>query len=212
MDGAKLRNGTKTSCGCKRKKPRNGRFVDMTGKKIGKWTVLKRAPDHINKNGSRSVKWICQCECGEIRSLFAGCLKSGGSKSCGCIGKSIGEHDIEQYLQENEIAHSREYAFPDLLSSKNYPLRFDFYIYDKNNPDNFFLLEYQGEQHFYEDDNIQFGYQQRVFTDKQKKEYCKEHNYKFYEITYKDETIPKLKQILVKENMLHDNTVLSIAA
>lgn len=56
-----------------------GKRIDMTGAKIGCWTVLKRDPESKN-----TVKWICRCQCGKEKSITAGHLRDGSSLSCGC--------------------------------------------------------------------------------------------------------------------------------
>ena len=53
---------------------------DLTGRRFGKWTVLKL--DHHNTR-PRS-RWICRCDCGRVFPVYATNLKSGHSKSCGC--------------------------------------------------------------------------------------------------------------------------------
>lgn len=53
---------------------------DMTGKRIGKWTVLGR---HL-ASGYRAM-WTCQCVCGTIRPVNGVSLRSGISLSCGCF-------------------------------------------------------------------------------------------------------------------------------
>lgn len=60
-----------------------GKFIDLTGKKFGKLTVIKRMPN--NKFGV--LYWLCQCECGEQTIVRGNRLKSGHTKSCGCIKK-----------------------------------------------------------------------------------------------------------------------------
>ena len=39
---------------------------DLTGKKFGLWTVLYRDTE---KHNTRDVRWICECECGTIKSV-----------------------------------------------------------------------------------------------------------------------------------------------
>lgn len=51
------------------------------GDKINRWTLLEK----INKSGR--VYYKCQCECGTIKEVRADHLKSGSSKSCGCLQK-----------------------------------------------------------------------------------------------------------------------------
>lgn len=58
--------------------------IDLTGKKFGRLTVLYRDP---NKDKSRQARWICKCECGNIKSYLSSALRNGGTVSCGCYGQ-----------------------------------------------------------------------------------------------------------------------------
>ena len=58
---------------------------DLTGQKFGRWTVIKRGEDKIDKNGRHRTSWICKCECGNIKNVVSQALTSGDSKSCGCL-------------------------------------------------------------------------------------------------------------------------------
>ena len=60
--------------------------------------------------------------------------------------ESKASKEIENFFIKNNIIYKKEYTFDDLISSKNYYLRFDFAIFKDNNL--LFLLEYDGEQHF----------------------------------------------------------------
>ena len=74
-----LNNGKHNSCGCvKRDGTRQPSFVDLTGKKFGKWEVIKRK---IIKD---RTYWLCKCECGNTNHIMSSTLNSGHSKSCGC--------------------------------------------------------------------------------------------------------------------------------
>lgn len=55
--------------------------IDLTGKKFGKLTVLKKL--NYSKSG-HSYYWECKCECGKIIKVSANNLKSNHTKSCGC--------------------------------------------------------------------------------------------------------------------------------
>lgn len=57
---------------------------DLTGKKFGYWTVLERDKE---KHNTRDVRWICQCECGTIKSVLGKYLRNQKSISCGCSKK-----------------------------------------------------------------------------------------------------------------------------
>ncbi|NCB40542.1 MAG: hypothetical protein EOM80_17415 [Erysipelotrichia bacterium] len=54
---------------------------DMTGKKFGKWIVLHR--DYQAKIGTGvHTRWICQCECGQIKSVDGKTIRRGKSTQC----------------------------------------------------------------------------------------------------------------------------------
>jgi len=58
-----------------------GKFIDLTGQRFGRLTVISRA-----ENAKRgSARWHCKCDCGKVTIVVAGSLKSGNTKSCGCI-------------------------------------------------------------------------------------------------------------------------------
>jgi hypothetical protein len=56
---------------------------DLSGQTFNRWNVIKLDKRDINHDS----KWICKCECGKIKSVYAGSLKSGQTKSCGCWNK-----------------------------------------------------------------------------------------------------------------------------
>ena len=89
LDPCNVKNGTIKSCGCLLKESAAERnFKDLTGKKIGRWTVLEQVP-----NNNDFVMWKCQCECGEVRNIFSNSLLNGVSKSCGCY-KADRAHEL----------------------------------------------------------------------------------------------------------------------
>jgi len=60
-------------------------FVDYTGFKTGKVTVLSFDSWHVQPSGQRKSKWLCQCECGnKFVAMGANLKKEGHTTSCGC--------------------------------------------------------------------------------------------------------------------------------
>lgn len=55
------------------------RVVDLTGRRFGKLTVIRRGENH-----GHYLKWICQCDCGNVKESTGNHLKNGSVKSCGC--------------------------------------------------------------------------------------------------------------------------------
>lgn len=60
------------------------KFIDMTGKKFGKWTVLSLAEPIKDKRGYNVHRWNCRCECGVEKCVIGTTLRNGRSSSCGC--------------------------------------------------------------------------------------------------------------------------------
>jgi hypothetical protein len=65
----------------------HGSALDLRGKKFGKLTAIEA----LAERKSRSIVWLCRCDCGNMAKVTASRLKSGGTKSCGCLllGKDI---------------------------------------------------------------------------------------------------------------------------
>lgn len=62
-------------------------FINLTGSKFEKLTVICED----GKSGSDRL-WLCQCQCGNITHVAGANLRSGATKSCGCILKQS-SHD-----------------------------------------------------------------------------------------------------------------------
>jgi hypothetical protein len=70
-----------TSCSSSHQVPMY-RFDDLTGRRIGRLQVLRRA---------ESIKgasiWLCQCDCGTVKNIRGQYLRNGNAVSCGCYQK-----------------------------------------------------------------------------------------------------------------------------
>lgn len=58
------------------------KLIDLTGQKFNRLTVLHK--DNNKKTNSGSY-WICQCDCGTIKSIKSSSLRRGEIQSCGCL-------------------------------------------------------------------------------------------------------------------------------
>ena len=83
-----LTTGLVKSCGClndeKRRTP-DSRRKDYVGKRFGRLTVIERAPNKFNKDGSQKSAWLCRCDCGNEVVVRQKNLEKGTSRSCGCL-------------------------------------------------------------------------------------------------------------------------------
>lgn len=77
-----LRSGHTRSCGCI---GNSKQFEDLTGIKFGRWIILKR----VENTELGQARWLCKCECGNEGVRFTQQLKSGISKSCGCLKREL---------------------------------------------------------------------------------------------------------------------------
>jgi len=84
VDASKLRTSATKSCGC----IRSG---ILPGQVFSHLTVRTR--DHEK---SRYIYWICACICGNTTSVPTHRLKSGKTKSCGCLQKEIAASIIKK--------------------------------------------------------------------------------------------------------------------
>ncbi len=101
-------------------------------------------------------------------------------------------------LHKHGIPYKVEVSFPDLLSEKGNPLRFDFAILNENN-DIKYLIECQGKQH-YEIGGGYGGYSSlnaRQRRDEQKRKYAQEHSLRLIEIPYTYDTYEKEEEYLI---------------
>ncbi len=61
------------------------RVNDLTYQKFDRLTALRRVAN--NKYGQ--ARWLCQCECGRMTEVGTQSLRSGNTRSCGCLRKEI---------------------------------------------------------------------------------------------------------------------------
>lgn len=93
--GSSLKKGTPKSCGCMRyiltgesiKNNYKDKAKEMIGKKFNKLTVLRLDENHSITNKNDNFYYICQCECGNIKSIPKRGLVNGTTISCGCYQK-----------------------------------------------------------------------------------------------------------------------------
>lgn len=101
---------------------------------------------------------------------------------------SRSEIKIHEILEKAGLNFIEEYSFPDLVSSHNNPLRFDFAVFDDEGELDF-LIEFQGKQHYEPVSKFggYAGFARQQFNDKKKREYCITHGLKLLIIPYWDE-------------------------
>ena len=167
--GSDLRSGKRTSCGshC------NSVIEEKIGAIYGFLTILEKDPRPARDFADNCIHYICECQlCGSIKSISGRNLRNGNSKSCGC-SESLGEQYISIALNELNLSQEKEFRFDGLIGdgTNKKPLRFDFKVELSNNK--FFLIEFQGIQHFQEIDWFKDNQKTRLKYDNKKLNQCK---------------------------------------
>lgn len=86
-----------------------GKIKDLTGEVFGKLKVIEITPERRN----RQVVWKCECECGNITYVVGQALRTGHTKSCGCLNYE--KKDIDsldgQVFGKLTVLHRSEFSF-----------------------------------------------------------------------------------------------------
>ena len=84
-----------------------GQVIDLTGQKFGRLLVIERVYPSDGENYSKEkcrATWKCRCDCGKETIVTGKHLRSGNTKSCGCIHKEI----LEKRNYETAKHHGRD--------------------------------------------------------------------------------------------------------
>lgn len=92
--GGNLKSGRTTHCGCVKQVANN--FIDLTGNKYGRLTVLS-----VERRDGKKVYWNCVCDCGGKCIVPSTDLKSGHTRSCGCLLKESRSINASRHRLEN---------------------------------------------------------------------------------------------------------------
>jgi len=165
-----LISGRTSSCGCSKRKYQPGDIIN--NRKILDW--------NLENENTKHLYYKCKCLlCGREYEAVAHTIES--TISCGCQ-RSIGEYNIIQVLQKNNISFIKEYHF------LNSTYRFDFALLNENKQI-YRLIEFDGEQHY--EQNIKNSgwntyekYQYTLKSDLEKNKIAKDMNIPLIRIPY----------------------------
>ena len=76
------------------------RRIDETGNRYGRLTVLQP----IEKLGPNNrLVWLCKCDCGTQKEIIGKNLRSGNTKSCGCLIVQLRKKYYMKYSTKNQL-------------------------------------------------------------------------------------------------------------
>lgn len=84
-----------------------GKFIDLTGMRFGRLAVINKTS---KRDSSGCVYWHCKCDCGSEIETTSTLLRSGKSKSCGCLQKEIARRSGKKNKHFNNYDLSGEYG------------------------------------------------------------------------------------------------------
>ena len=95
------------------------KFIDLTGQKFGRLTVL--AKEGVANSGH--ALWLCKCDCGSTKVVSSNQLRS-GTQSCGCLqrenaAKAARKNAHNGYRKKNNIGkeyHRLHQSYKDMLN------------------------------------------------------------------------------------------------
>ena len=106
--GNSLRRGVSRSCGC-----RERLSVDLVGQRFGRLIVLGRATSKNN-----SPRWLCKCDCGNETIVYANALKSGKTRSCGCLHSEVSARVLPKSVTKHGQHGTRLYRIWQAMKAR----------------------------------------------------------------------------------------------
>lgn len=87
---------------------------DLSGKRFGRLVVLSFSGWKYQPSGQRKSTWVCQCDCGEQKTIIASSLVQGITKSCDCL--------YTEAITTHGLSNSPEYkVFGGIMERCNNP-------------------------------------------------------------------------------------------
>lgn len=199
---SRLKSGKVSECGNCVTKRRTAAAKQRRQKEVGKlfnsWTVIAA--------GDLLGRLVCECECGEIKSVNKCSVTKGKTKNCGCIGPMHKKEEECRTIFEKMFKRKFPSRRPSFLKNKetNGNLELDGFCEELK-----LAFEYDGEQHY---KSISFGsndtsLKYRQTLDKLKNKLCKEAGITLIRIPYwKKKTLAQfIKSELLKYQQTNHN-------
>tara|TARA_R110002074_G_scaffold371192_1_gene546234 strand:- start:83 stop:580 length:498 start_codon:yes stop_codon:yes gene_type:complete len=79
----------------------HGNAKDLTGCPFGRLTVL----GPVRKTKHSQIVWLCKCECCNFATVVGGSLRSGATKSCGCLHRETARQNHTSHGLRNTLEY-----------------------------------------------------------------------------------------------------------
>jgi hypothetical protein len=78
------------------------RAPDLSGQRFGRLLVVARVPRQPKAGGP--ARWLCWCDCGSETTPTGNALRSGYTRSCGCLRSDVNAARNRQKAAERRAA------------------------------------------------------------------------------------------------------------
>lgn len=83
-----------------------GKAIDLTGQCFGRLTAIR--PEGRSSDGK--MLWVCVCKCGAVVKMRSSLLRSGHTKSCGCMQREKASELNKMTKTTHHATHTRLYG------------------------------------------------------------------------------------------------------
>jgi len=115
------------------KQPKKQRKPLKPGDVFGRLTLIEK-----NRIGKTSYRWLCRCECGNIKSIWSSAILSGSTKSCGCIREEKRNPEKNYPYRQNTNSRVTDWRIRAGISKHRWPVGY----YDMEEVGKYVLKKY----------------------------------------------------------------------
>lgn len=80
-------------------------IIDITGQRFGRLVVISITEE---KEKHRGRKWLCKCDCGNMKVVSGSALRSGDTQSCGCLKTEASKNNMRMVAKKYNRKHQPE--------------------------------------------------------------------------------------------------------
>ncbi len=111
-----------------------GKLIDLTGKRFGMLTVIRRGSD-VSFKSCKKATWICKCDCGIETVAYSEFLRKGHTASCGCFAGAPGVARKHGLCVGRALTPELKMFYSAKSRSKRYGIEFSISVDDIKIPD-----------------------------------------------------------------------------
>ena len=92
-------------------------LINITGQRFGRLLVIEQSFDRP----SSFARWLCRCDCGSTTVVFSISLRSGRTRSCGCLHSETARKQMTTHGKTHTQVYEAWHNMWQRCTNKNYP-------------------------------------------------------------------------------------------